>query len=482
MATLSYDLIVLGDDLAGLYAAALCASRGMRVLLAEPHKATASYRLGKESVPVAPFVLSGLQRPGVERVIAELNFDHLMRRRLVPRNPPFQILGPRLRLELHPDSEKLGRALNREAGVNASWLRSSEPAQEALDALLSEGICMPGTGFWERRELGKRMPDACTAANSWDAAEHSETEELLSQSCHLTLGGAGETFARARSVANLLQGVPRLAGDASAWRNLFLEKLQAHSGEHRVLVPEAIETSWGKVSGLRSVDDEIRCDHLIAAMPVQELAPLLNAKASKKLNQGVLPTVSAYRYTLNLLVHASALPEGLSDLAASTLDADESPIDGNYALFSTRPAASQGRAIVSIGGFAAVAEDGSADVSGLREALLAHAELRMPFLKTHTEMADSPHEPAQPGVKRDLVAPLAPKPVWNSPIDDNLGICALPFASGVKHLWIASEQTLPELGPEGQFIAAHGVAKLACAGAGKGKGSSKPSVLAGAGQ
>ena len=54
---------------------------------------------------------------------------------------------------------------------------------------------------------------------------------------------------------------------------------------------------------------------------------------------------------------------------------------------------------------------------------------------------------------------------------------ALTYASGLKQLWLASGQTLPALGLEGQFIAAFGAAKLVSAGASKGKASAKPSVL-----
>tara|TARA_R110002096_G_scaffold44526_6_gene120114 strand:+ start:7749 stop:9206 length:1458 start_codon:yes stop_codon:yes gene_type:complete len=480
MATLSYDLIVLGDDLAGLIAATLCASRGMRVLLAEPHKNLSTYRLGKETVPTTTQVLTGLQRPGAERVIAELNFDHLMRRRLQSRKQPFQILGHRLRLDVHPDRQRLTRALAREGGVTSDWLVDSETAQAALDGLLLEGVCMPGTGFWERREVSKRLPAAHQAAQAWSESEHSEAEEFLARACSLASGNLCEAdaLAASRSVANILQGVPVLTGEAQAWRTLFLDKLQSHSGEHRVLVPEQIESSWGKVTGLTTVDDEIRCDHLIAAMPVHELVPLLSPKAAKKLaNIGPLPEVAAYRYTLNLIVHTSGLPEGLSDLAASMLDADESPLGGNFALLSTRPATSPGRAVLCIEGLAPAAADRSPELSGMRDALLEHAQARMPFLDEHTELVDSPNEAAKDGVKRELHEPIAPSPIWASPVDEHLGMEALTYASGLKQLWLASRQTLPALGLEGQFIAAFGAAKLVSAGSSKGKASSKTSVL-----
>lgn len=480
MASLSYDVIVLGDDFTGLLAATLCAARGMRVLLAQTRKATPTYRLGKETLPAEPLVLVGLDRPGIERVVAELNFDHLMRRRLVPRDPPLQLLGPRLRLELHQDEDRLSTALQREAQVSPAWMAASEQPQADLDALLDESVCMPGTGFWERRELSKRMPSAHAAAEAWMQDAHSDSEDFLVDLCHLAAtGGAGaDALSRARSTASLLSGVPALSGEQHEWRSLFLEKFQSHSGEQRIVDPQSIETSWGKVTGLDTVDDEVRCEHLIAAMPAHQLLPLLGAKAGKRLSQaGVLPRPTAFRYTLNLIVHASGLPEGLSSLACSMLDPTEAPTEGNYALFSTRPAASPGKAILSIEGLAPTDESGGPAIEGMREALLDHALDRMPFLDAHIEQVDSPHEEAEAGSKRDLSAPLDPRPVWKSPTGAQLQIGCLPYAGGVKQLWLASEQTLPSLGLEGQFIAAYSAAKLASVGASKGKSSGKPTVL-----
>ncbi|MCP4448825.1 MAG: hypothetical protein GY811_26350 [Myxococcales bacterium] len=478
MASLSYDLVVLGDDFAGLLAATLCASRGMRVLLAETSKATPSYRLGDETVPSAPLVLSGLSRTGVERVTTELNFDHLLRRRLGVRTPPFQFLGPRLRLEVHGEAENFARTLRRETGGDPSWLLGSEMSQAAVESALESTFSMPGTSFWERRELAKRLPQADEAAKSWIGSDSSAPEELSAQLAHLAVsGGSGEDcLARARNLASVLQGLPSFSGESTAWRSIFLEKFQSHSGERRMVVPRGIGTSWGKVTGLETVDDQVRCDHLIAAMPVQRLIPVLGVKAGKRLaSLGPLPQAIAYRYTLNLVVHTSGLPEGLSDLSASLLDPGAPPTSGNFALISTRPAHSQGRAIICAEGLAPLDEDGEPNLSGMRECLLAHLQDRMPFLDAHIEVVDSPHEEASPGTVRDLGSALAPEPIWESPPDPHLGLGALPYASGVKQLWIASSQTLPSLGLEGQFIAASSVAKLVSTG--KTKSSTKPSVL-----
>ena len=63
-------------------------------------------------------------------------------------------------------------------------------------------------------------------------------------------------------------------------------------------------------------------------------------------------------------------------------------------------------------------------------------------------------------------------------MDATLKLPALPYLVGPKHMCVASAQTLPTLGWQGQFIAGWSAAKLASAGMGKRKSTAKPSVLA----
>ncbi len=476
MASLSYDLIVLGEDAPGLFAATLCAARGMRVLLAERHKHQSSYRLAGVPAPITPLVLSGLERPGVERLVRELSLGHVLRRKLTPLDPPFQLLAPRLRLEMHPNADLLEAAMKRERGASATWLLASTDAQTQMDEVLERDLCLPPNGFWERREVGKHVSAALTAANAWHDQSSEELDTLLASLCHLTVahGAATGALPLARSTASVLEGLSSIAGGANAWRSFFLEKFQSHGGEHRVLLPQQIETSWGKVTGLQALEDQIHCDHLVAAMPLQELIPLVSPKVGKRL---LPPSPLAHRYTLNLIMHLSGIPEGLSDLATSILDPDAPTTDGNFALLAIDRTIGGGRALVCMEGLAS-SEDGRPKLEGMRDALLAHARQLMPFLDAHLEVADSPHEvPSNKSVKRDLLAPLVPRPVWDSPVDAQLGTGSLPYTTGIKQLWVANDQTLPSLGLEGACIAAFSAAKLVGAGGGKGKSAAKPSVL-----
>src|SRR5688572_5549094 len=77
----TYDLIVLGDDLAALICGTLCARRGMRTLVLGTER-PARYTLGPHKLPVEPMLWPvGTGSPS-ERVLKELHAEMTMRRKL----------------------------------------------------------------------------------------------------------------------------------------------------------------------------------------------------------------------------------------------------------------------------------------------------------------------------------------------------------------------------------------------------------------
>src|SRR5688572_2138863 len=95
-------------------AAALCARRGLRVLVAE----TAS--TPPDRIQVGPYLLPRTPMPfaetspAIRRVIGELNFIQTLKRRLTPLKPAFQIVLPGARIDVGPDADALARECARE--------------------------------------------------------------------------------------------------------------------------------------------------------------------------------------------------------------------------------------------------------------------------------------------------------------------------------------------------------------------------------
>jgi hypothetical protein len=457
----------------------------MRVLLAETQRPERSYSFDGETLPLEPSYLAGISSPAAARVISELNLEHLFKRRVHPIDPPCQLLADDLRLEIDTEEEVFAQAIHRELGSDRSWLLQSKGTLEGMAPLLASEACMPPTGFWERRELTKYIEPMHQRSEAWHQSDHGDRASNLLDIAVAAICGdnTSEALSRAHCLETLREGLSEAEGDYEAWRSIFLEKFKSHNGEVRRVDPQALDMRWGKVVGLRTLEDEIRCDFLVAAMPIAKLADLFGDKAPKKLLElarQIRPL--AFRYTLNLLVHWNGLPEGMGQVAWSLLKAQEPVTGGNFVSFSVKPATRAGGAILTLQGLAPADDKGAPVLEGLREAMMQHARARIPFLDQHLEASDSPHEAAEEDHKRDLhgdrKSGLPLRAVWGGSQDTLLQLPALPYVVGAKHLCVVSEQTLPTLGLPGQFIAGWSAAKLASSQTSKRKSSGKPSVLA----
>lgn len=494
MPTNSYDLIVIGGDFAGLVAGALCAKRGMRVLMLAHGSGPYGYQVGSHKLPVEPLALCGLGTPAVRRVIAELNLGHTLKRKLVESPASFQFVAPDIRLDASADEEKLIIELSRElAAADLALAACAESAElsSRMDAVFADISGFPPTGFWKKRELGKNAGRVVEDADEWLARTDSDPllRAFASLPARLGTHAAGDELASAavaRAFHLWRQGTPRLRGDWAALREMLLDKLQQGSGESRDARVAELTFSWGKVNGVRLENgEELGANHVIAALPVGELVDLLERKAPKRLVQCAdAMSVAGYRYTLNLVVNQAGIPEGMSSPVLVTADPSR-PLAGDNALaVFLEPPDDQARVVVSVAAVCPVPEeDRSLDdaFADLHVRVREQLEMVMPFFSEHVLIAHAPYESAPPeGLPVELGHewPLRPSPVWSSTLDAALGVSAVPYSVGLKHLTMASDQMLPRLGVEGSFIAGWCAARIACDAAGKKRDYLKDEVIA----
>lgn len=497
MPTASYDLIVIGDDFAGLVAATLCARRGMRVLVLRETKLSHRYRIGSHVLPSAPLPLVGTAGPALKRVLEELALDHPARRRLRVEATSFQIVAPDLRVDVGADDKLLERELGRELpepeALLAAFTGAAAVARQ-LGPYLQQDLAIPPTGFWERREIGRNADKIEEEAGAWFAA--TEADPLVRALVELpSMAGAyGDPrwltpTGRARLLHVWRQGAPRMRGDWAELRELFAEKLAHHNGEIHSGRAAELVTSWGKVSGVRLENgDDIGCGYVIASRPVADLVELFGSKPPKRLVQAaesVLP--AGHQYTLNLVMDEAGIPEGMASTVLSVLDPEQPLVGDNaFAIYVGEPD-DEARVVLSLQAVATPRQDDPDPTAGfarLRTQLLARLESVTPFYERHVIAAHSPNEPpeAQDIDERDLelAAPLPAQPIWHSDLEATLGVSAVPYSVGIKNLSIASSQVLPGLGLEGLFTAGWCAAKLACAASGKKRDYLKNEVIAGA--
>lgn len=483
----TYELVVLGDDLAALACATLCARRGMRTLVLGDER-PARYQLGPHKLPVEPASWPVVPAAAGERVLRELHAEMAMRRKLREPRIAAQLVTPDLRIDI--GGERLAGELERELGkdAGAAWLARWEGSREVarrLEPMLAADHAFPGVGFFERRELAKLAePLAQEAAAWWGEAQGAPGSALWKQLAAIALRHpAPPPAAIARAVDAWRSGPASLRGDGDAIRELLLEKLTTAGGELRAGRVTGLSVSWGKIAGITLASgDEIGAQQVVASRPPAELAELLGKKAPRRLGELAAGlAIAGYRYSLNLVLDVAGLPEHMAPTVAVIADPGAAPAGDAAFSIHAGETDDSGRVIVTIAAVLPAEERLEPEqlaprLAALRAALWQRLGDVMPFFERHLVLAHSPFEatpPQAPGgrgsydVPRAL--PLAPAPVWTGAIPQTAELGALTYGTGLKNLVLTGEQVLPSLGVEGALASGWSAAKVACAVAGKKK-------------
>jgi hypothetical protein len=483
----SYDLVVLGDDLAALVCATLCARRGMRTLVLGDDR-PGRYTLGPHKLPIDPISWPSAQGSAAERVLKELHAEHALRRKLREPKLAAQIVAPDLRVDLGAD--RIAGELEREVGKDAAkawlarWDASSELARR-VDPLVASEHAFPGVGYFEKRELAKISEKLVVDAETWwSSARTAGGSSLWRHLAAIALRHPDPApSAIARAVDTWRNGPTPLRGDGDAIRELLVEKLTTANGELRTGKIAEIGVSWGKISEITLANgDDIGAAQVVASRPPGEIAALLGKKAPKRLfelAEGM--QLLGYRYTLNIVLDEAGLPEHMAPTVAVIAEPDKDPVGDNAFSIHVGETDDTGRVIVTIAAVLPTNEQIDAErlppkCMALRAALWRRLGDVMPFFERHLVLAHSPFEatpPHVPGgrgsydVPKNLPMPMTP--VWTGKLAQTADLGALPYITGMKNLTLTGEQVLPSLGVEGALVSGWSAAKVACAIAGKKK-------------
>ncbi len=485
MDTYHYEVVVCGPDLAGAVAAALIARRGYRVLLCGHDAAPGTFQAAGYTLAASPGILPASEAEPVARIFRELNYVPIVRRRAPPLQPGLQIVYPGGKLALGAPPEALARELERGLPTDhetaAAALESLGRTSALLEPLLGSDLCLPPHGFWERREVA-RVAAQLPAPGSDPFAPLPPGHPLraaLGAYAGLTTGYAPQELgavAPARAFDLVRRGCFRMAGGLPAVRGMFTEKVETFSGEIRERVtPLELVQRRGRIVGLRlgPREETVGLDHLVWAGAASGLQALLGDKAPRKLREvteGSRP--ACYRYTVAALVRPEALPASFGPRVLAIGDLRRPLFEDNALLVTVGaplprdpdrvplwveclvPAAAMGGNT----GYLALVR------ARLRERL---SEL-LPFFDLHLLVLASPHDglPPEAGRNEDLDAPLPPLAVVPMPYSSSwslprpLEVGGVPYDVGLKNVLVASAETLPGLGTEGEFIAAYGATRL----------------------
>lgn len=232
MAAEHYDVVVIGQSLAGYVTAALLARRRRRVRVLAP-------ATPPDAVPPPP--IFGLGAPIVQRVLDQLGLVHTVRTRLDGPPRPITVALPDRRFTLEPTLEARGRALaDAFPHTRAELIRLFDRVEgygRSLDAVLSGDMELPPEGFAARRTLRRQVMNLPVGLLVGVAPPWSEVPVLRRLiGALLAVSGRHDDAdgpiraGGARAIWHLCHGVHRFRGGAADLTEIVADKLHTFGG------------------------------------------------------------------------------------------------------------------------------------------------------------------------------------------------------------------------------------------------------------
>ena len=192
------------------------------------------------------FTLLAYPSPAWGRVLVELAQSQTFRRRALPVEPMFQVLGPGVRLDVPPDANAFGAEVDREFGevrrVVDALYEQLAAANAAADDAFGRDLVWPAGSFWEKRETS-RIAEALPFLGARGRPIRSPSSRATTPTARWSrrrLGSPAIARARCRRLRSRglhgawTRGVARLAGGEDELTDFLLERVRAHGGEARM--------------------------------------------------------------------------------------------------------------------------------------------------------------------------------------------------------------------------------------------------------
>jgi phytoene dehydrogenase-like protein len=504
--TKHFDVIVLGRSIGALTAAALLARRDFTVLVLGQGERAASYKLGGRELLRRAFTMLAATSPTWNKVVVELAQSQTWKRRIQPASPMMQILSPRRRLDVPPDTALFGREIDREYPelrrlsdeLYGELARVNGAADEAFEG---DAVWPPGT-FWERRETNRfaaLLPHVRAEPDADLLAEfprgHAFRQIVTSSVLFATdFSALPPPFAVARLHGAWTRGVYTLPRGEEELSEFLVDRIEAHGG--RCMFGDraaALHLRRGVSSGVVVDGDDVPTgsSFVLSDGDGESIAALSGGEGIHKRAQREWPriTSSVGRFVVSLVVKRAGLPEPLGPEAFLLPGDRPAPRPRAADPSSRRSTPPVHRPVIHLQriGKASGEDDEELIVAEMllpdrgplalheaRSTVLSVLAQELPFLERHLVVVDSVHDGLPVWVyergQRRLIDRAALKGASSTPepmvrkleVDPPgyLGLAGEPIRGPVERTLLVGRSVLPALGQEGQLLAAWGAARL----------------------
>jgi hypothetical protein len=482
-----YDVIVLGSDLGPLLAAALLSKRGFRVLVLGCGTLDDTYEEDGLRLPRWPSYFGAGDTPIVRRLFSELGLWQIIKRRLQPLDPAYQVILPRARIDVTPDAARTMEETAREfpeavRAVEAFYARLAS-LNTGLDSFLSDDLPLPPDGFFERRRFQRASVQNPfgpygDGRDVWSDLAEDHPFRLTVQAqvrCATYADPDGlSPLQVARLHASWRNQGSLPAGGMSGLRSFLRERIALHAGE---LAPEEsvaeIVLRRGKAIGVRRERDEevTGAQYVVAGVELERLLGMFGDRgAPEVLAEAAAECRPHYRrFSCNLVVRSKVVPVGMARHVFFVPEPGYPPIEDNLLFVEVAPL-DDGRSVICAQAFALAdrVTDDPRYLDDLQRRIARRLEWLFPFLDRHLLKTSSPWIlPAhlREGVRVSPAERLARSParmpcIPRVPHGSALGLTCLSHRLAGRHLFLTGRDVIPGLGDEGVFLSAWTVARI----------------------
>lgn len=486
-----YDVAILGAGVGALTAAALLARRSWRVLVLGQSWRRPVYHFEGVTLARRPFTFLAASSPAWHRVLAELAQTQTFRRRISPLDPMFQVLAPKLRLEVPPDvqlfSSEIDRTYPEVRRVVDELYAELARTNAAADAAFERDLVWPPGTFWERRDterVAESMPRLVRGGPPLLAEFPRDHDYRAIMDLPVRFSSHSidvPEFALARLHGAWTRGIARLEGGEQELVDFLLERVCAQGGEAQVGHRAArITHRRGRVSGVVLDGDESATgvEFIVTDQSTRAVLDLTTDFDPPRRALAALPRLvpTERRVIVSIVCRDEGIPSRLADEAFLL------PSEPRRMAKDGRPPVhlQRSRSACGIDGAtllvaeAALPEGVSMDRA--RETVLSVVESLLPYIERHYLVIDSPHDGRplwdfRSGDRTDVDraglratgGSLEPEPMatrWRVDPPSFHGLAGEPLRTPLDGAFVVGPGTLPALGQEGEILAAWSAARL----------------------
>ncbi len=489
-----YDVAVLGAGIGALTTAALLARRSWRVLVLGQRWQPPTYHYQGVALARRAFTFLAGSSPAWSRVLVELAQSQTFRRRVIPLDPMFQILAPKLRLDVPPDvqlfAKEIDRAYPEVRRVVDELYAELAQTNAAADAAFEKDLVWPPGTFWEKRETERTasfLPRFDGGRASPLLAEFPREHDYRAIVDVPARFGSRVAdlpdFAVARLHGAWTRGVSRLAHGEEELVDFLVERIRAHGGEallggHAVRVVHKRGRATGVV--LDGDEETTGVGFVVTDHTTRALLDLTSDFDAPRRALAALPHLvpAEWRFVVSIVARDEGLPVALADEAFLLPAWPHRGLDPSTPLVHLQrrrePCGIDGATLLVAE--AAFPEGSPLALDRTREAVLATIESLLPFIERHYLVIDSPHD-ARPlwdyrsgsrkevdrGALRATGGSLDAESMaacWHVDPPSFHGLAAEPIRTPLAGAFVVGPSALPALGLEGELLAAWSAARM----------------------